>query len=293
MITRNERNRLSAERWLVSEWMASLSEVLQQKTGEKPRLERMGKGGTAAVPGELLWWSQTFSISQEPAMWIGMTEEDCRALVRRISPDSGLDGDAPGELGNLLADTFSNLGRALSRRSIEEVTRGDGAQVSSVPGDLPGMAMDIVFAEAKSLRLYWMVDSEFPGLLQKLLPVDDAEANEPTSTGESAPTPETLALLLELELSVSVSFGRVHMPFQDVLKLSTGSIIELNRSVDDPVEIIVNEQVIASGEVVVVNGNYGVRIKHIASRTERLRSADSVLLARGFEANAWSEGSAT
>jgi flagellar motor switch protein FliN len=293
MITRNERNRLSAERWLVSEWMASLTEVLEQKTGERPRLERMGKAGTAAVPGELLWWSQTFSISQERAVWIGTTEEDCRALVRRISPESGLAGDALDEMGNLLADTFSNLGRALSRRSSEEITCGDGARVSSAPGGLPAMAMDVILAETRSLRLYWMVDAEFLGLLQKLLPVDEAEADEPTSPGESAPTPETLALLLELELPVSVSFGRVQIPFQDVLKLSTGSIIELNRSVDDPVEIIVNEQVIASGEVVVVNGNYGVRIKHIASRTERLRSADSVLMARGFEVNAWNEGSAT
>ena len=79
-------------------------------------------------------------------------------------------------------------------------------------------------------------------------------------------------LLLEVELPVSVSFGRAQMRLKDVVKLTTGSIVELNRSISEPVEIIVNNCVIARGEVVVVEGNYGVRIKQIVSRQERLRS---------------------
>jgi flagellar motor switch protein FliN/FliY len=57
-----------------------------------------------------------------------------------------------------------------------------------------------------------------------------------------------------------------------VLKLNSGSIVELNRAVSEPVEVIVNNCVIARGEVVVVEGNYGVRIRHIVSREERLRT---------------------
>jgi flagellar motor switch protein FliN/FliY len=59
---------------------------------------------------------------------------------------------------------------------------------------------------------------------------------------------------------------------RDVLKLSTGSIVELDRGVNEPVEVMVNRCLIARGEVVVVEGNYGVRIQEIASRQERLRS---------------------
>ena len=55
---------------------------------------------------------------------------------------------------------------------------------------------------------------------------------------------------------------------KDVLKLTTGSIVELNRNVGEPVEVLVNHSLIARGEVVVVEGNYGVRILHIASRQE-------------------------
>jgi flagellar motor switch protein FliN/FliY len=75
-----------------------------------------------------------------------------------------------------------------------------------------------------------------------------------------------------VELAVSVSFGRVQLPLKDVLKLTAGSIIELNRTVDEPVEVIVNNCVVARGEVVVVEGNYGVRIDHIMSRQERLEA---------------------
>jgi flagellar motor switch protein FliN/FliY len=79
-------------------------------------------------------------------------------------------------------------------------------------------------------------------------------------------------LLMEVELPVSVSFGRAELPLKDVLKLTSGSIVELNRSVNEPVEVIVNNCVIARGEVVVVEGNYGVRIGEIISPQERLRT---------------------
>ena len=84
--------------------------------------------------------------------------------------------------------------------------------------------------------------------------------------------PRTLDLLMEVELPVSVSFGRAQLPLRDVLKLTSGSIVELNRTISDPVEIIVNNCVIARGEVVVVEGNYGVRIHQVISREERLRT---------------------
>jgi flagellar motor switch protein FliN/FliY len=83
---------------------------------------------------------------------------------------------------------------------------------------------------------------------------------------------KTFDLLLDVELPVSVSFGRAHVPLKDVLKLTTGSIVELSRAIVEPVDVIVNNCVIAKGEVVVVEGNFGVRIQHVISRSERLRT---------------------
>ncbi len=88
----------------------------------------------------------------------------------------------------------------------------------------------------------------------------------------SSTVPPTMDLILDVELPVSISFGKTELPMKDVLKLTTGSIVELNRGVNDPVEVMVNHCLIARGEVVVVEGNYGVRIQHIASRLDRMRS---------------------
>ena len=89
---------------------------------------------------------------------------------------------------------------------------------------------------------------------------------------ESSNRPGTLELLLDLELPVSVSFGKAQMPLQQILKWTTGSIVELETAVNEPVEVVVNNCVIARGEVVVVDGNYGVRVQQIVSRAERLQS---------------------
>jgi flagellar motor switch protein FliN/FliY len=83
---------------------------------------------------------------------------------------------------------------------------------------------------------------------------------------------KNLDLLLDVEMPVSVSFGRAQLPLKHLIKLTTGSIVELGRSVSEPVDIIVNNTVIARGEVVVVGGNFGVRIKEILSKQDRLRT---------------------
>ncbi len=83
---------------------------------------------------------------------------------------------------------------------------------------------------------------------------------------------KTFDLLLDVALPVSVSFGRTSLQIREVLKLNTGSIVELNRFVTEPVDVIVNDCVIARGEVVVVDGNYGVRITQLSSREDRLRT---------------------
>ena len=74
-------------------------------------------------------------------------------------------------------------------------------------------------------------------------------------------------------MPVSVSFGRTQIPLQEVLKLTAGSVVELDRSIDAPVELIVNDTVVALGEVVVVEGNYGMRIQRIMGRKALLRSS--------------------
>ena len=105
-------------------------------------------------------------------------------------------------------------------------------------------------------------------------PNDTEEGPEEQRSGLSLNSTATrnLALLMEVDLDLSVSFGRTQLLLEDVLKLASGSIVELNRSATNPVDVLVNDAVVARGEVVVVEGNYGIRITEVVSRKERIRS---------------------
>ena len=76
-------------------------------------------------------------------------------------------------------------------------------------------------------------------------------------------TPAELQPLEDVELTVSIELGRAQMPLRDVLTLTRGTVIELNRQAGDPVDVVVNGQVVARGEVVVVDERLAVRITEV------------------------------
>jgi flagellar motor switch protein FliN len=79
-----------------------------------------------------------------------------------------------------------------------------------------------------------------------------------------------LDVLLDIELPVTLRFGSTLMALEAVIGLNTGFVVEFDRRVNEPVEVLVNGRVVARGEAVMVQGNYGVRISEIATRRERL-----------------------
>lgn len=83
---------------------------------------------------------------------------------------------------------------------------------------------------------------------------------------------QNLDLLLDIPLSVTVELGRTSQAIKDILNLSTGSIVELDKLAGEPVDILVNNKLIAKGEVVVIDENFGVRVTDIISQKERIRN---------------------
>lgn len=79
-----------------------------------------------------------------------------------------------------------------------------------------------------------------------------------------------LELILDIPLRVSVELGRTKMLVNDLLQLGQGSVIELNKLAGDPLEVLVNDKLIARGEVVVVNEKFGIRLTDIISPIERI-----------------------
>jgi flagellar motor switch protein FliN/FliY len=82
-------------------------------------------------------------------------------------------------------------------------------------------------------------------------------------------------VILDIDLPVVVRFGHTEMPLRALTRLGPGSVIDLGRSPDDPVEVLVSNHVVARGEVVIVGGNYGVRILDVTSQSERARSMEA------------------
>lgn len=89
-------------------------------------------------------------------------------------------------------------------------------------------------------------------------------------SGAGGPKDKNLQLILDIPLRVTVELGRTKMPVSELLNLTQGSVIELAKLAGEPMEVYVNEKLIARGEAVVVNEKFGVRLTDIISPTERI-----------------------
>ena len=89
--------------------------------------------------------------------------------------------------------------------------------------------------------------------------------------GPEVRSSRNLDLLLDIPLGLTVELGRTRKLVREILELSKGSIVELDTLAGEPVDILVNDKLIARGEVVVIDENFGVRVTDIVSPAERLR----------------------
>ncbi len=91
-------------------------------------------------------------------------------------------------------------------------------------------------------------------------------------TSPAAALSPGLDLLLDVELEASLRFGCREMPLSEILDLGPGDVVQLDRHVSDPVDLIVGDKIVARGEVVLVNGNFGLRVTEVATPRRRLES---------------------
>lgn len=273
--------------WLVQLWIPRLEEVLEAMTGVRPAIATKGPqlDDFRNSASSLSWWRQKIDARGEGAVWVGAHSGLPEATGGRALRAAGVEDPEPDDTQatyqELLQQTLSAFAQALGARFGEEFSCLEG-QPGSPPPEAPAYAIEIVYPGSPPAEMLVAFDSRLQSLAP--MPVESGESlSGAVHSALDAPTDQrpdnhepitskTIGLILDVELPVSVSFGRAHLPLKDVLKLTSGSIVELNRSVAEPVEVIVNNCVIARGEVVVVEGNYGVRISQIISRQDRLRT---------------------
>lgn len=86
---------------------------------------------------------------------------------------------------------------------------------------------------------------------------------------------QTLDVIMDIDLPLVVRFGRTELSLKTLTTLGPGSVIDLGRAPDDPVEVLISNRVVARGEVVIVAGSYGVRVRDVVSPAERARSLEA------------------
>jgi len=267
--------------WLADEWAIQLTHVMEFMAGEVPVVtdapHQLSASDVEPDQTEIIWWEQPFSIGPDAIAWIGAPAKSCDEIGTRVLKSAGVDdGDREtirSTYREIVNQALSGLAATLSKRARRETTclAGRAAPPQST-ADLRSHSFEITLGEQSfpALAVFTKSIEDLPETLAEVSP----KALSPASRllGEETPKNHPIDLLLDVELPVSVSFGRAQLALKDVIKLTTGSIVELNRSVSEPVEVIVNNCVIARGEVVVVEGNFGVRIRQVISRQERLRT---------------------
>jgi flagellar motor switch protein FliN len=99
-----------------------------------------------------------------------------------------------------------------------------------------------------------------------------AAAPAPAAANAGVPLSPGIELLLDVELEAALRFGCREMPLGEILDLGPGDVVQLDRHVSDPVDLIVGDKIVARGEVVLINGNFGLRVTEVSAPRKRLES---------------------
>ena len=106
--------------------------------------------------------------------------------------------------------------------------------------------------------------------IQETPTVKNVQCSSFDNTETTQTEPNNLNMLLDIPLQVTVELGRTKRMVKDILEISQGSIIELDKLAGEPVDILINNKLIAVGEVVVIDENFGVRVTDVLSTAERI-----------------------
>jgi flagellar motor switch protein FliN/FliY len=248
----------------------ALTQAIGSMTGKAFTVAHDESGADAPALENAFTWQQSFSSPEGPSFWIAAGKDLWETLGRVTLEAAGIEevteDDCRSTWREILNQTISGIASAITAEKEREIAPLQGAEIDAEP---PGLTW-LNFSVGDGGGGTWPFKSSWTNELAGFGDLAPETASSPIARANAVS--KTFDLLLEVALPIAVSFGRTSLQIREVLKLNTGSIVELDRFVSDPVEVIVNDCVIARGEVVVVEGNYGVRISQLASREDRLRS---------------------
>jgi flagellar motor switch protein FliN/FliY len=247
----------------------SLGQSISGMTGEEVQVR-------ASQPFEpadsMMWFQWNLKPAEFGGFWFGGPKEKWYELGKAIlyggeagDDDDGLIVSTLTEIASQVAGSITTFLNAQYRKQIETGIIGVEADLQHATAPAHTSFHQVQFANGSVLPVSF---STAQSLFESLIPVKQQPETLPATL--SADT-KKLDLLLDVEMPVSISIGRAQLPLKEVVRLTTGSVIELSRNVSEPVDIVVNNCIVARGDVVVVDGNFGVRIREVLSREDRMR----------------------
>ena len=206
------------------------------------------------------------TAGQQGDVELAFVREGTEALVRSLStlPAPPTDEQVFATLKEICAQAVAALDHRDLGCTLQLVAIDAGSTPAATPesADLAPLALEIVIS-----------GHERP--LQVVL----SGHVEPVTEGADADgdRSKTLDVIMDIDLPLVVRFGRTELPLKALTALGPGSVIDLGRSPDELVDVLISNRVVARGEVVIVSGNYGVRVRDVVSPTERARSLEAEL----------------
>jgi len=191
-------------------------------------------------------------------------------LAEAVDPSAELDRDRKDALEELFRQVAGLAATALG--SLFHETKLEVSSVEPVSWQGVDIALTASDTSSAKLALGIRLSTELLASLSSatvevvaVAPAADAEASNSAVTRES-----NFDLLLGVNLSLTLRFGQRVLPLREILDLASGSVIELDHEVQDPADLLLGDKVIARGQVVIVDGNYGIRITEVTDARQRI-----------------------
>lgn len=222
--------------------ISAVSEVMNQMIGTAATsLHSMFRRKVNISPPEVVM----FDAPPQPGMYPNLQQETLAVVAFRMV------------VGDLIDSEILQVMPISSAKQMVEYLMGG----SSVQASVPEPARQIATA---------MVPSVATLAPQPEVTVQKAQFSPLPPPAQAGPG-SNIDLILDVPLQVSVVLGRSRKTIRDILTMGSGSVVELDRMVEDTVDVLVNGTLIAKGEIVVVNENFGVRLVSVLSQAERLK----------------------
>lgn len=240
--------------------LSAVAEAMNQMIGSaSTSMATMINCKVDILPPKVKLWGEPDNISYDGI--------DPDSIVYRISFNLEVDGLIESEIMQIFTKEMVN--------DIAAVMVADKATVVNdreVPAEeQPAPAADPIPQSQPQTQPQTQVAPQ-PAPQPKQPPVEVSQPSFQTLDGHAQVEGDNLDLLMDIPLNLSVVLGTSKKSVRDILSFNTGSVIELDKLTDEPLDILLNGKLIAQGEVVVINDNFGVRITNILSQSQRINN---------------------